>query len=93
MSADYSNAGLDGFEPSIKEFLEQHLLVDFDDQIDRESDLFREGLIDSFGYIEVIRFIERRFEVSIDDEEILLGIETSLRGLAELAQRKRMQGS
>ena len=93
MTLDVSDTGLEGIEPSIKDFLEQHLLVDFDDQVDRESDLFREGLIDSFGYIEVIRFIERRFRVSIDDEEILTGIETSLRGLADLAKRKRIQGS
>jgi D-alanine--poly(phosphoribitol) ligase subunit 2 len=93
MSFDPANPEPADTEPRIKEFLERHLLVDFDGRIDRESDLFREGLIDSFGYIEVIRFIEAEFRVQIDEEEMLLGIETSLRGLADLANRKRIQTS
>ncbi|MCH4894275.1 MULTISPECIES: acyl carrier protein [unclassified Sphingomonas] len=78
-------------EQEICSFLVDTLLVDFGDGVDRDSDLFRLGLIDSFGYIETIRFMERRFEISIDDEEMLTGIETSLRGLSELVQSKRVR--
>lgn len=86
-------AGKDATEQEIRSFLEGHLLIDFGDEVGREDDLFRLGVIDSYGYIEVLRFIERTFGVGFSDEELLLNIETSLAGLAELAWNKRMQSS
>lgn len=83
--ADFS---LEMAEERLRIFLEQQLLVDFDIDVSRESDLFREGLLDSYGYIEVMRFIETAFDVTIGDEEMLLGIEVSLAGLAGFAHRK-----
>lgn len=92
MSTELSiDAEMTRAESLIRIFLEQSLLVDFEEGVDSDSDLFRLGLIDSYGYIEIIRFIESAFDVTFKDSELLLDIETSLRGLASLAVRKQAQ--
>lgn len=75
-------------EARIRGFLEEQLLIDFGDGIDPDSDLFRLGLMDSYAYIEAMRFIESAFGIEISDEDMLMGVEVSLRGLTEFARTK-----
>jgi len=78
-------------EAKIAAFLEQQLLIEFGPDLDRSTDLFRAGVLDSYGYIEAVRFIESAFGITVPEDELLLGIEVSLMGLAHLAERKLAQ--
>ena len=58
-------------EKSLLKFLENKLLMDnLSSESMRNSNLFSSGLIDSYGLIELISFLEKTFEISITDEEI-----------------------
>ena len=40
------------------------------EQIDQEAGIMSSGLLDSFGFIEFVTFIEDEFKISIDEEEL-----------------------
>jgi D-alanine--poly(phosphoribitol) ligase subunit 2 len=56
-------------EREIKAFLEDTFLVSFA-ELEPDTDLFRSGVIDSFGFVELVNFLERRFKIKITDEEL-----------------------
>jgi acyl carrier protein len=62
----------------IKSFLTQRLLVEFGGDVTDDSDLFQLGLIDSYAYIELIRFLESEFSLKISDEELLSNVMVSV---------------
>ena len=55
----------------LRVFLETHLLLDFNDGVTDQTNLFESGLIDSFGFIELVAFIEDRFHVELDDDVLI----------------------
>ena len=36
-----------------------------------ETDLIEEGIVDSFGLIEIVSFIQREFNITVNDDDIL----------------------
>jgi len=51
-------------------FIPEHFLVEFDSEFNNETDLFDAGIIDSFGFIELVTFLEKNFDVKLTDEEL-----------------------
>lgn len=43
-------------------------LLDSPDLVDKREDLLLSGTIDSYGFIQLITFIEKEFNLSLDDE-------------------------
>jgi D-alanine--poly(phosphoribitol) ligase subunit 2 len=78
----------DSIKNTIQNYLEQNLLIEFGEEIDENSDLFGLGLIDSYAYIETLRFLESEFKIEHSDEEILLNVTASLAGLCALVEKK-----
>lgn len=58
-------------ETRIKQFLSDQFLFEFDDRITADTDFFKAGLIDSFGYIQFIQFLEKEFAIRFDDDELI----------------------
>jgi acyl carrier protein len=75
-------------EEQIRRFVAAQLLVDFDGEINDSSDLFQLGLLDSFGYIQLIKFAETTFGVAFTTEEMLLNVVVSVDGMASLVRSK-----
>jgi len=63
--------GADLNEPTIKQFLSQNFLIDFKADANQDTDLFDQGFIDSYGYVELIKFLEKQFKIRFTDEELL----------------------
>ena len=55
----------------IREFIVESLLFGESDILTDDSSFFETGLIDSTGIIEVINFLEEKFNISIKDEELI----------------------
>jgi D-alanine--poly(phosphoribitol) ligase subunit 2 len=72
----------------LTDYLEESLMFEFSDKITQESDLFKAGIIDSYGYIKLIRYLQTEFGVTFSEEEILDNIFVSLQSLAECLERK-----
>lgn len=79
------------FDPRsiIGRYLESQLLIEFGSAIGPETNLFEAGVLDSFGLIELVKFLEKEFSISIEDEEIASPALASLAGMTSLVERKR----
>jgi acyl carrier protein len=62
----------DAIEQEVRQFLKDNFPLSADGvTLDAEDSLIEVGVIDSTGVLELIGFIEERYEVEIADEEVL----------------------
>jgi D-alanine--poly(phosphoribitol) ligase subunit 2 len=55
---------------AIRQFITTQFLFDFDDRVTVDADLFDLGLVDSYGFVELVRFLESEYGVRFSDEEL-----------------------
>ncbi|MEE1747726.1 MULTISPECIES: phosphopantetheine-binding protein [unclassified Streptomyces] len=72
----------------IQKLIEDQFLVDFDGELTAETDLFKTGVIDSFGYIQLLSTLERDFSLQLTDEELLRNIFSSLDAIDVFVAKK-----
>ena len=59
-------------EHAVREFLTENFPLSGDaTELDPEESLIGAGVIDSTGVLEVIGFVEERYEIQVADEEVL----------------------
>ncbi len=56
-----------------------------------DESLISNGIVDSLGVLEVVAFLEREFQVTVTDEELLPDNFQSIKSLATYVQRKLNQ--
>jgi len=62
----------------IRTFVEEQFLIEFDETFPEDSNLFMEGVMDSFGYVQLCRFLEQEYEIRFTEEEMTGNVLTSL---------------
>lgn len=62
----------------IRAFIEEQFLVEFDDDFPEDTNLFKEGVMDSFGYVQLCRFLEREFAITFTEAEMTGNVLVSL---------------
>ncbi|MEV6669062.1 acyl carrier protein [Streptomyces sp. NPDC051162] len=79
----------------IKKYMEEQLMFEFDSEITEDTDLFKAGILDSFGYVSLMAHIEKEYDVSFGEDELLSNIMVSLTGIVEFVDtvRARTAGS
>jgi acyl carrier protein len=58
----------------IRQYLSETLLIEFADDssgISEGANLFESGHIDSFGFVQLVAFLEKEFAINISDDELL----------------------
>ena len=70
--------------PVISDYIEKTFLVSFGDGLTLRSNLFDEGIIDSYGLVEIVGFIESKFGVSFGDDDLLSPLLASAEGMAQI---------
>ncbi|MEB2285441.1 MAG: hypothetical protein B6D46_01240 [Polyangiaceae bacterium UTPRO1] len=61
-------------DDKIRQYLAETLLIEFGDDgsgVSEDANLFESGLIDSFGFVQLVAFLEKTFAIEISDEEVL----------------------
>src|SRR5205823_6415132 len=61
-------------DDKIRQYLAETLLIEIGDAAGATSEdenLFESGLIDSFGFVQLVAFLEKTFEIKISDDEVL----------------------
>lgn len=77
-------------EQEIRGFLKEHLLLEDEvEELASDDSLLEKGIIDSTGIIDLVSFIEERYGIKIDDEELLPENFDSLIAMAEFVKGKR----
>ena len=72
----------------IRDFIEEQFLIEFDETFPENSDLFKEGVVDSFGYIQLIRFLEKEFDIKFTEQEMTEGVMVSLTQIEQVIAPK-----
>jgi len=72
----------------IKQFMKETFLLELNEDITEDSDLFRLGVINSIGYIKLIDFLEQEFNIRFSEEEILSNIFVTLSSILECVENK-----
>jgi acyl carrier protein len=62
----------------LKRYMEDRFLFTFDEEITEDTDLFKAGILDSYGYIELMAHIEETYGVKFTEEELLSNVMVSL---------------
>lgn len=73
---------------AVKEFIIENFLYGEEEQLLLDTDFFDEGIIDSTGVIELVSFLEERFNISVDDEELIPENLSSLQNINLFLQKK-----
>ena len=55
----------------IKDFIVENFLYGEDNELRDDVSFLEKGLIDSTGVLELVAFIEKRYEISVKDEELI----------------------
>jgi acyl carrier protein len=66
---------------TIQKFIEDRFLVEFGEDVRADSNLFQAGVLDSFGYLQLMKFLEKEFSLEITPEDILTNVFVSLEGI------------
>lgn len=77
-----------GAMTKIRDFIEEQFLIEFDESFPADSDLFKEGVMDSFGYIQMIRFLEKEYGVTFSEQEMTGDVMVSLTQIEQAIARK-----
>ncbi len=75
-------------EQKIKVFLEENLLVQFDANVTQNSNLFELGFIDSYGFMELVKFMEGEFNIQFSSEELVSSSLVSLVSMTHAIKEK-----
>jgi len=74
---------------ALARFIEETFLVSFSDgKLSLDSDLFEAGVLDSFGVVELVSFIEGAFGVTLETEDFLSQQLASVSGLVEIIEER-----
>jgi acyl carrier protein len=77
-------------ENEIRNFIAENFLFGNREKLPGDDDSFlQKGLIDSTGILEVISFIEEKFGISVEDDELVPENLDSIRSLTGFIGRKR----
>jgi acyl carrier protein len=76
---------------AVKEFIIDNFLFGEETQLELDTDFFDKGIIDSTGVIELVDFLEKSFDISVDDEELIPQNLSSLQKIDVFLSKKLAQ--
>ena len=73
---------------AIRNFIFENFILDAEDQLKDDDSLLEKGVIDSTGVLELVAFIEEKYNFTVEDEELVPENLDSIRNIAEFILRK-----
>ncbi|MFF7725375.1 acyl carrier protein [Streptomyces sp. NPDC008001] len=79
----------------LKKYMEEQFMFEFDGEVTEDTDLFKAGILDSYGYISLMAHIEQHYDVRFGEDEMLGSVMVSLSGITATvgAARSRALGN
>lgn len=74
----------------VRDFISTHFYVPPDMKLGDDDPLLSRGIIDSTGVLELIMFIEGRYGLSVEDDEVVPENLGSIAHIASYVERKRL---
>lgn len=73
----------------IKQFVCSNFLFDENRGLHEDTSFLENGLVDSTGIMEMVAFIEKTFDLTVEDEELVPENFDSIRKVSDFIRRKR----
>ena len=67
---------------AIRGYVEDQFLVTYGEDFQSDTNLFAAGIMDSFGYVQLVEFLQIHFGVTFDDDAILGNVMVSVDRMA-----------
>jgi acyl carrier protein len=80
-----------GINSAIRDFIVQKFPIARKRAISDETPLLQSGIIDSLGVLDLVGYLERSFDISIADEELIPENFADINCIGSLVARKRLQ--
>jgi acyl carrier protein len=78
--------------PEIRNFIVENFLYGQDDGFGDDISFLEKGIIDSTGILELVTFVEDKFAITVEDEELIPDNFDSLGKLSSFVVRKMNNG-
>ena len=72
----------------IREFIYENFILDEKEDLREEDSLLEKGIIDSTGVLELVAFIEKKYRIQVEDDELVPENLDSLWKITEFIHRK-----
>jgi acyl carrier protein len=80
---------MDQLHETIRDYVIREYLEEDDDRtVELDTPLITGGIVDSFSMVSLKRFLERKYDISIPDDEATPAAFDSVRNIGELVNRK-----
>ena len=73
----------------IKQFIIEKFLFNMEDRLDDDISLLGTNIVDSVGILEIVSFIESRFNLVVEDQELTSENLDSVNKIARFVERKQ----
>jgi len=73
---------------TVTDYLSRKFKVELEADVNERTDLFQEGLIDSFGFIELVTFLEKTFSIHFEDSEFATNSLNTIGNIVATVKRK-----
>lgn len=75
----------------IKGYITENLTnVDEDQEIHDDDNIFMKGFVNSLFAMKLLSFVEKEFEITVDDDDIEISKFSSVNKIVELIEKKRV---
>jgi len=64
-------------------------MVEFGQDVTGTTNLFKEGIMDSFGYVQLITFLESEFGITYSEDDMFTNVLVSLDSIVASVRLKR----
>jgi acyl carrier protein len=71
---------------TIRRFLSESFMIDFD-RVAADADLFEAKYLDSFGFVDLVTFLEQTFAIKLSEADLAEPAMGSLAGMSSLVLR------
>jgi acyl carrier protein len=76
------------YREAIRKFIIENFIVEEAENLAEEDSLLERGIIDSTGVLELVAFIEEKYSITVEDEELIPENLDTIRNIAEFIKRK-----
>lgn len=75
----------------LKCFFAEQFFVEFNNEITEETDLFKAGIIESKGYMNIIKYLQDELHIEMTDEDLFSNIFVSFSNIINFISKKQNQ--
>ena len=73
---------------TVREFILENFIIDTAEDLREDDSLLERGIIDSTGVLELVAFIEEKFGITVEDDELIPENLDTIRDIAEFIRQK-----